>query len=391
MSSELSGASADRPDRPVRGDRGDWSPEDDPGPDVTPVPASADYRAPGITRAEAYAAVGQADQTPNAFLLRRDASSRDEGVGGIDGSGDDGPDRERAQPQSREREAAPEAAPDARAGDDRLSPAMEQRVNAMVEQRMQAVTADLEARHKAESDSLRAENAEVRAENADLKAENAEIKTENAEIRAENAEIRQQLDETNAKLGDTNAKLDDQGSKLDAILAALGPGAADTATSRQETGEPEDQDKADADQRDRQPSPDRSQDEGRDRPGPPERPDKPTATKPDQRNDALGTGDDEATDEASSTGEGSVDQRWAAEPGVEGHKGPAKSIRRFFTAENIKTTAGSVGTAVTGTSLYQVVAGHLPSEVAIPVAVAAFGAQMVMDPLIRKVYKKWKG
>ncbi|MBO0803008.1 MAG: hypothetical protein J2P25_08035 [Nocardiopsaceae bacterium] len=253
MSSELYRGGADRPDRPDRGDQGDqgdWSPEDDPGPDVTPVPAWADHRAPGITRAEAYAAVGQADQTPNAFL-RRDAGARDEpgkvhdaqaeaGQSGADrgqhepggvriweapavaaAGGGDHPDPPDPPGRDSPREGRPllpspegdrppmaEASPDTRSDDDQLSPAIEQRVNAIVEQRAQ------------EADG-------------DVKAENVELQQHPGEARTENAEIKQQLDET-------NAKLDEQGAKLDAILAAVGPGAVDKATSPRETGDPDD-------------------------------------------------------------------------------------------------------------------------------------------------------
>ncbi|MBO0803826.1 MAG: hypothetical protein J2P25_12230 [Nocardiopsaceae bacterium] len=120
MSSELSGGSADRPGR---AERGDWPrDDDDPGPDVTPVPASADHRAPGMTRQEAYAAVGQADQTPNAFL-RGEAGSRDERGKGQDAP--EGADPPRSQVEAggiRIREAPPEAAADGGAPPDPPDP-----------------------------------------------------------------------------------------------------------------------------------------------------------------------------------------------------------------------------------------------------------------------------
>ncbi|MBO0804207.1 MAG: hypothetical protein J2P25_14175 [Nocardiopsaceae bacterium] len=376
MNSELYSGGADRPDRWDRGDRGDLSPEDDPGPDVTPVPASADYRAPGITRQEAYAAVGQADQTPNAFLRhdadqsgadRADSSQsgadrgQDEGAtAGRDGSAEGvtpadrerpdvrdqagaGPDSPQPQSQDQAPEMSPKAAPDARTDDDRLSPAMEQRVNAMVEQRVREAVGD--------------------------------VKAENADLRAENAEIRQQL-------GETNAKLDEQGSKLDAILAALGP---DKAASPREAGEPEDPDKADADQRDRQPSPDRPQDEDRDRPDPPERPDKPDATKPDQRNDALGTGDD-AGDSALEADKADIQQLASGEAGKEGNIARTKAGRHVFTAENI----GAVGA---GVALYQSVGeafAHLPPEVGIGASALGFIGASMATSFVKNMYKKWK-
>ncbi|MBO0804391.1 MAG: hypothetical protein J2P25_15115 [Nocardiopsaceae bacterium] len=485
VNSELSGASADRPDR---WDRGDRLREDDPGPDVTPVPASADYRAPGITRQEAYAAVGQADQTPNAFLRER-AGSRDEhgkgpdaqestergaersgadqsgadreqdgqlpdsaagvrpgdgqagdgqpgnelrgpgagegirpdpsrlvpgeirgpgadgaeGAGGIDGAdrgdgwpsgraadvadsrdvtgrGDQdggwdgrrsrpdadgvrdwedagrqsadqagererapGPDRERTQSQSQEQ--ARETVPEARTDHQRMAEGTEG------EQRMQAVIAGL------------------RAENAGLKAENAEI--------------RQQL-------GETNAKLDEQGSKLDAILAALGPGAADTAKSPRETGEPEDRDTADADQQDRRPSPDHPQDEDRDRPQLPDRPDKPNPTKPDQRNDALATGADEASDDIDPTENADIEGHASARPDREGHMAPAKAGRHVFTAENI----GAVGAGVALAQSVGETFAHMPPEVGVGASALGFiGASMAtsLASLAKNAYKKWKG
>ncbi|MBO0805300.1 MAG: hypothetical protein J2P25_19755 [Nocardiopsaceae bacterium] len=582
MSSELYSGGADRPGRPDRGDRGDrLRDDDDPGPDVTPVPASADHRAPGITRQEAYAAVGQADQTPNAFL-RRDAGSRDEpgkgqdaqggaergaersgadqsgaerrgadqpgagwagagqsgadrgqgqgdgardqgnpavgdrvagdqqgsqsrdgqlpetaagvrpgdgqpgegqpgdelrgpeagegirpvpgrpvpgevrgpgadgvdGAGGadvadgIDGAGDDGPDRggrrpfgrgadaadprdgsergdrgggdqsdrgdqdasgdgrrsrpdagaegeaglfsadararqaegatagrdgtaegvtpadrertaerdqagadrERVQPQSQDQaqEQALGMSPEARTDHQRMTEGTEG------DQRMQAVIADLEAKYKAEADSLRAEN----------------------------AELKQQL-------GVTNAKLDEQGSKLDAILAALSP---DKAASPREAGEPEDPDRADADQRNLQPSPDRPQDEDRDRPEPPERPDKPDATKPDKRNDALGTNDDEVSDDAGEADPDRVDRRADDKSGKEGVKGSLLPERhRFFTAENV----GALGAALAlGQSVFQVF-GSVPPEVGVGAAGVAFvGATMATK--IQEIFHKMR-
>ncbi|MBO0805428.1 MAG: hypothetical protein J2P25_20410 [Nocardiopsaceae bacterium] len=189
----------------------------------------------------------------------------------------------------------------------------------------------------------------------DVKAQNAELQQQLGEARAENAEIKQQLDETNAKLdqaqqqlGETNAKLDDQGSKLDAILSALGSGAADQATSRQETGAPEDQDKADVDQRDLQHSPDHPQDEGRDHPDQPERPDKPSATKPDQRNDALGTGDGDEPRTSRDQG-ASLGERKDTDQGTDTKQVELPRWRRAVTAGSIGAASTLLGAADTAT------------------------------------------
>ncbi|MBO0801771.1 MAG: hypothetical protein J2P25_01670 [Nocardiopsaceae bacterium] len=87
MGSELSGGGADRPGKSDRGDRPrEGDPYGELGPDLNPVPASADHRSPGMTRREAYTAVGQGDQLLSLGLVAG-TGDRGRGSGGRDDGG----------------------------------------------------------------------------------------------------------------------------------------------------------------------------------------------------------------------------------------------------------------------------------------------------------------